>query len=220
MRPRPTVLLLHGCPGLEKNLDLAADLRDRGWNALVFHYRGCWGSSGGYDLRTIPADVSAAVDFLQSGEYLSVDPDRIAVIGHSLGGWAAVLAAASDQRLRAVAVCGGVADLGTTQLSSDVVEREISRFVATDAAGFRQQRDEVAAAPQPLDVIGSIAPRPVLIVHGAADEWVPVRQARMLYERACDPRRYVELDVANHSFSWHRRELRELVAGWLAETNI
>src|SRR5215469_3111829 len=79
--PKPTVLLLHGCPGIEKNGDLAADLRDRGWNALVFHYRGCWGSSGGYDLRTIPADVSAAVDFLQSGEYPSVDQGRIAVIG-------------------------------------------------------------------------------------------------------------------------------------------
>ncbi|HJZ24659.1 MAG TPA: hypothetical protein VJ370_00135, partial [Streptosporangiaceae bacterium] len=50
--PKPTVLLLHGCPGLEKNLDLAARLRDRGWNALLFHYRGCWGSAGRYDLRT------------------------------------------------------------------------------------------------------------------------------------------------------------------------
>ena len=43
--PKPTVLLLHGCPGLEKNLDLAVLLRDRGWNSLVFHYRGCWGSA-------------------------------------------------------------------------------------------------------------------------------------------------------------------------------
>jgi pimeloyl-ACP methyl ester carboxylesterase len=62
--PKPTVLLLHGCPGLEKNLDLAARLRDQGWNALLFHYRGCWGSAGRYDLRTIPRDVTAAVDYL------------------------------------------------------------------------------------------------------------------------------------------------------------
>jgi len=58
--PKPTALLLHGCPGLEKNLDLAVTLRDRGWNALLFHYRGCWGSAGRYDLRTIPRDVTAA----------------------------------------------------------------------------------------------------------------------------------------------------------------
>jgi uncharacterized protein len=58
--PKPTVLLLHGCPGLEKNLDLAVRLREAGWNSLLFHYRGCWGSAGRYDLRTIPRDVTAA----------------------------------------------------------------------------------------------------------------------------------------------------------------
>ena len=85
--PKPTALLLHGCPGLEKNLDLAATLRDRGWNALVFHYRGCWGSAGRYDLRTIPRDVTAAVGYLAG--CAAVDPGRITVVGHSLGGWAA-----------------------------------------------------------------------------------------------------------------------------------
>ena len=38
--PRPTVILLHGVPGVEKNLDLAYALRDAGWNCLYFHY-GC-----------------------------------------------------------------------------------------------------------------------------------------------------------------------------------
>jgi hypothetical protein len=89
--PKPTALLLHGCPGLEKNLDLAVVLRDRGWNSLVFHYRGCWGSAGRYDLRTIPSDVAAAVGCL-AGHPL-VDPDRITAVGHSMGGWAAIVAA-------------------------------------------------------------------------------------------------------------------------------
>ena len=44
--PHPTALVLHGIPGLEKNTDIAYALRDAGWNALVFHYRGCWGSEG------------------------------------------------------------------------------------------------------------------------------------------------------------------------------
>ena len=38
------VLLLHGFPGNEKNLDLAQDLRADGFNVLFFHYRGAWGS--------------------------------------------------------------------------------------------------------------------------------------------------------------------------------
>ena len=75
--PKPTVLLLHGCPGLQQNADLAVALRDRGWNSLVFHYRGCWGSGGDYDLRTIPRDVRAAVDHLQDGGYPGVDPARL-----------------------------------------------------------------------------------------------------------------------------------------------
>ena len=93
--PKPTVLLLHGCPGLEQNLDIAIALRDCGWNSLVFHYRGSWGSAGHYDLRTIPQDVRAAADHVQQAGYPGVDPDRLAVAGHSLGGWAAVLAAAA-----------------------------------------------------------------------------------------------------------------------------
>src|SRR5215469_13171891 len=97
--PKPTLLLLHGCPGLEQNSDIAIALRDRGWNSLVFHYRGCWGSAGRYDLRTVPEDVRPAADHLQQAGYPGVDPDRLAVVGHSLGGWAAVLAAAADERL-------------------------------------------------------------------------------------------------------------------------
>jgi len=215
--PKPTVLLLHGCPGLEKNLDLAAALRDRGRNALVFHYRGCWGSEGGYDLRTIPADVSAAVDHLQSGEYPTVDPARLAVLGHSLGGWAAVLAAAADQRLRAAAIYGTAVDLGGIGLSLEQLDREMTRFLAVTPEEFARQAAEVSRRPGPLDVVASIAPRPLLIVHGTDDAWVPAEQARRLSARAGQPCRYVEIDGANHPFAWHRAELRDLVISWLDE---
>jgi uncharacterized protein len=43
---RPTAVLLHGLPGIEKHLDIAYTLRDLGWNCLYFHFRGCWGSQG------------------------------------------------------------------------------------------------------------------------------------------------------------------------------
>jgi pimeloyl-ACP methyl ester carboxylesterase len=217
--PKPTVLLLHGCPGLEKNLDLAASLRDGGRNALVFHYRGCWGSEGHYDLRTIPGDVTAAVDHLQSGEYPTVDPGRLAVVGHSLGGWAAILAAAADHRLRAVAVYGAAVDLGTIDLTLEQVDHEMTRFLAVTPEEFMRQRADVGGRPGPLEVVASIAPRPLLIVHGRDDAWVPVEHARRLRSRAGRPCRYVEVDGANHSFAWHRALLRDLVTGWLDEVN-
>ena len=218
--PKPTALLLHGCPGLEQNLDLAAVLRDRGWNALMFHYRGCWGSAGRYDLRTIGRDVRAAVDHLQAGRYPGVDPDRIAVVGHSLGGWAAILAAAADQRLRAVVSCAAPARIGSVEIPAAGVDREFTRFLATTPAEFLRQRDEVGTWPGPLDVVASISPRPLLVIHGSDDEWVRADQGRLLYERAAQPRRYAEIEGANHAFAWHRAPLLEEISGWLAEIDV
>jgi uncharacterized protein len=211
---KPTALLLHGCPGLEKNLDLAVDLRDRGWNSLVFHYRGCWGSAGRYDLRTVPCDVAAAVDYLASCP--SVDQDRIAVVGHSLGGAAAIAAAADDPRLSAVAVYGAATRLGgALALSTDRIEGEFTRFLATTPPELAAQFEEAAASMDPLKAVTVIPPRPLLIVHGTQDMWVPVSQARELQAQVGPACRYVEVEGADHAFSWHRARLRDLIADWL-----
>jgi uncharacterized protein len=219
--PKPTAVLLHGCPGLEKNLDLAVALRDRGWNALLFHYRGCWGSAGRYDLRTIPRDVTAAVGYLAGcPQVYGVDPGRIAVVGHSLGGWAAIVTAAAEPRLRAVAVYGAPARLGgALALSPAQVELEFTRFLTTTPGEFAAQRDEVAGRMSALDAVTAISPRPLLIVHGTEDRWVPVAQARELRARAGPPCRYVEVDGANHAFAWHRAQLRVLISDWLDEVS-
>lgn len=218
--PKPTALLLHGCPGLQQNGDLAVALRDHGWNSLIFHYRGSWGSAGRYDLRTIPADVTAAVDHLSGGAYPPVDPRRLVVVGHSLGGWAALLAAAGDPRLRAVAACAAAVDIGALDLGPVEIEREFTRFLAVTPDEFRRQRDEVAARLDPLAAAAAIAPRPLLIVHGTADPWVPVAQARRLAGRARQPVRYEEIDGAGHDFAWERSYFRELVTGWLEEIHV
>jgi len=214
--PKPTALLLHGCPGLEKNLDLAVTLRYRGWNALLFHYRGCWGSAGRYDLRTIPRDVTAAVGYL--ARCPQVDPRRIAVVGHSLGGWAAIVTAAAEPRLRAVAVYGAAARRdGALTLSPDQIEQEFTRFLAATSGEFAAQAGEIAAGTDALDAVAAISPRPLLIVHGTEDRWVPAEQARELRDRAGPPCRYVEVRGANHAFAWHRAGLRDLIADWLDE---
>jgi dipeptidyl aminopeptidase/acylaminoacyl peptidase len=214
--PKPTVLLLHGCPGLEKNLDLAVRLRDRGWNALLFHYRGCWGSAGRYDLRTIPRDVTAAIDHLAGCP--RVDAGRIAVLGHSMGGWAALVTAADEPRLQAIAVYGSAVRLGAgLRLSPDQIEQEFTRFLATTPEEFAVQLNMVAERMDGLAAAAAIEPRPLLVVHGTADRWVPVAQARELRERAGPSCCYVEVEGADHAFSWHRAELADLIVGWLSE---
>src|SRR4029077_382978 len=102
--PRPTAVLLHGLPGVEKHLDLAYRLRDRGWNCLCFHPRGSWGSGGRYAMDGLVDDTRAAVAWALAQP--SVDPDRLALIGASLGGHTAILYGAADPRVRAlVALC-------------------------------------------------------------------------------------------------------------------
>lgn len=218
--PKPTALLLHGCPGLQQNADLAVTLRDRGWNSLVFHYRGCWGSEGQYDLRTIPRDVAAAVDHLHGGSYPGVDPGRLAVVGHSLGGWAAVLAAAADPRLRAVAIYGAAVDLAAVDLEPSQIDHEITRFLTTTPEDFIRQRDEASAHLDPVGALRSISPRPLLVVHGTDDRWIPAAHARRLHAHAGQPSDYIEIEGANHDFAWHRAQLRDLVGGWLDGTDV
>jgi putative redox protein len=161
--------------------------------------------------------VRAAVDHLQAGGYPGVDPGRIAVVGHSFGGWAAVLAAAADQRLRAVVTCGAPAELGAVAVPPAALDGEFTRFLATTPGEFLAQLGELGTRPGPLDVVASVSPRPLLVIHGSDDEWIPAEQGRLLYERAGAPRRYVEIEGANHAFAWHRAALRAEITGWLAD---
>src|ERR1700759_88995 len=46
--PHPVVVLLHGFPGNEKNLDLAQAIRRDGWDVVYFNYRGSWGTPGNF----------------------------------------------------------------------------------------------------------------------------------------------------------------------------
>ncbi|MDQ1280030.1 MAG: uncharacterized protein QG670_1292 [Thermoproteota archaeon] len=103
---KPSVVLLHGHPGLEKNTDIAYKLREMGWNVLMPHYRGCWGSEGKYSFTGIPSDVKNAITYLESKDF--VDKEKIFLVGHSLGAWATVITTAQDKRIKgAVAIAGG-----------------------------------------------------------------------------------------------------------------
>ena len=118
---KPTVLLLHGLPGLEKNVDIAYALRNMGWNVLIPHYRGCWGSEGRYRFTGIPADVRNAITFVESKAY--VDKEKIFLVGHSLGAWATVITAAQDKRVRgAVAIAGGAFQAETPDRRRDYLD--------------------------------------------------------------------------------------------------
>ena len=63
--PHGTVLLLHGLPGYEMNGDLAQSIRRAGWNVLLFHYRGTWGTEGTFSQSSAIEDTTEVVRFLR-----------------------------------------------------------------------------------------------------------------------------------------------------------
>lgn len=97
--PHPVVLLLHGFPGNEKNLDLAQAIRRDGWDVVWFNYRGSWGSPGAFSFSHAIEDTQAAIAYIrepQNALRLHADPKRIVVIGHSMGGFMAAYTGSHD----------------------------------------------------------------------------------------------------------------------------
>jgi pimeloyl-ACP methyl ester carboxylesterase len=88
LQKHPTLILLHGYPGNERNLDLAQVVRGRGWNVIYFNYRGAWGSEGKFSFTNCVEDVVNVVSFCKKyQDSLKIDATNIVLFGHSMGGW-------------------------------------------------------------------------------------------------------------------------------------
>lgn len=101
----PTMVLLHGFPGNEQNLDLAQAIRRAGWNVLTLHYRGAWGSPGVFSIAHVLEDADAAVEFVRRTDVAAkfgIDTRRIVLGGHSMGGFASAAHARHDPALQGV----------------------------------------------------------------------------------------------------------------------
>jgi len=100
-----TMVLLHGIPGNEQNLDLAQAVRRAGWNVLTLHYRGAWGSPGVFSINHVLEDADAAVAFVRRADIagkFGIDTRRIVLGGHSMGGFASAAHARTDADLLGV----------------------------------------------------------------------------------------------------------------------
>jgi uncharacterized protein len=135
--PHPVVVLLHGFPGNEKNLDLAQAIRRDGWDVVYFDYRGSWGSPGNFSFTHSIEDTQAAVAYLRdaaNAKKLRSDPAYIVLIGHSMGGFMARYVAAQDPAIKAVGLISA-ADMGVDRVQS-LKPGEEKKAVAALAADF------------------------------------------------------------------------------------
>jgi pimeloyl-ACP methyl ester carboxylesterase len=113
--PHPAFVFFHGLPGNEKNFDLVQAVRRAGWTAVAVNYRGSWGSPGSYRFANNLEDAKAVLAYLRdpaNAKALGIDPTKIVIGGHSMGGWVVAHTASKDHGLLG-AVMISATDIGT-----------------------------------------------------------------------------------------------------------
>jgi uncharacterized protein len=232
-KPHPLVILLHGFPGNERNLDIAQDIRRAGWDVLYFDYRGSWGSPGDFSFTHCIEDAAAAISYLREpsvARTLRLDPARIVLIGHSMGGFVAVQAGALDPAIMGVGLISAV-DLGGRIPQPLPKDRELPAIQGL-AAGLASQGMAPLAGctPQGLarEIINhaslwnfpgkadALKSRPVLIV--TSDDGFAAGSdalAKALSTKG-EPRVTTLHLSTDHSYSDRRRALSDAVVQWLA----
>ena len=171
---------------------LVRELNRRGVSALVFDCPGSGSARFHLDLHLEPETeryARPAMDMLLART--DVDPDRVAAVGCSFGGYRTVRAAATDQRYRACLAWGalyGLADSGGSGSGSAGMNGLDARTMAwffgvNDLAGMAAKAQRFSLEP----VIGDLA-CDLVVFHGAADMQVPVEHAQRVVSKATGAR--------------------------------
>lgn len=186
------LVVCHGFPagprGAATTAETYPSLADRlaaesGWTVLVVNLRGTGGSSGDFSLGGWLADLHRAVAFLRE----QPDVEGVWLAGFGTGGSLALCAAGEDEQVGGVASLGGPADF--EQLAADprrALEqcRSLGLVRSKDFPPSFDQWARELHEIRPLALVAKIPPRPVLLVHGSADDAVPLLDARALADAA------------------------------------
>lgn len=223
--PHPTVILLHGLPGNEKNLDLAQAIRRAGWSVLTFNYRGSWGSPGSFSFEGNLADAKAVLAYARepaNAKFLGIDTHRMVIAGHSMGGWVTALTAARDPDL-AGAVLISAADMagrGATPAARPAIVKSMSTELESLAGTSPEKMaDEIIGFSPRLswnaEVAKGLARRPLLVL--TSDDGLAPNAERLAGAvRADGGQVTLRHEATDHSWSGKRIALEAAVISWLA----
>jgi dipeptidyl aminopeptidase/acylaminoacyl peptidase len=194
-RNRGAVVLAHGTNAERSSLlTEIAILAEAGFGVLAPDFPGQGASEGKTLWGAVERGaISAAVDWLCARA--EVDASRIGGFGFSMGGYILIQAAVLDSRLRAVALAAPPSDvLQQTRIANSRwgALSEHPALWALRASGMPY--DELV----PKDIIGRIAPRPVLLIGGDLDHVVPESMVRSLHEMAGTPKGLWIVSGAEH----------------------
>lgn len=231
--PHPAVILLHGFPGNERNLDLAQDMRRAGWDVLYFNYRGSWGTPGKFSFAHSIEDTVAAIAYLRqpdSAKKLRLDPKRIVLIGHSMGGFMTVEAAAADPAIKAFATISAAdmaghaqalvrkdgAAAGIKAMSTGLADEGMAPLSGCTPDGLARELLDHAAEWIFPSKVDALKHRTALIIT-SDDGLAPVNRAFAADLRKAGDNHVTTVHLpTDHAYSDQRIELSQSVLKWLA----
>lgn len=223
----PLVIVCHGFTGSKEGgggaVAMADQLAGRGFATLLFDFTGCGESEGVWEEITLSRqvdDLGAVVEWARSKGYR-----QIILNGRSFGGATALAYAAADRQI--AAVCTWAAVARPLQLFSGFTGKKISpggpageKIALHDGTGSiclqRRFFQDLQRHDLP-DCAARIAPRPLLLIHGTADEVVPVADAQLLFDSAGEPKKLALVKDADHRFTNHRLQAWDLLFNWLQQ---
>jgi len=235
--PHPTIILLHGSPGGDRDvLGLAQEVPKAGWNALVFTYRGFYESEGISSPNNSVEDVFSAINFLRSDEIAnkySIDVNNTALAGWSYGGGIALTAAAGDPSIKYV-ISIAAADLSAIARMAEKNEEFRSMFIETmndryingpvKGTSGEEALQELITNADKYDLVkhaGSLADKSILIIGGWNDQASTLEGHVLPLIRALQLQGAKKVDKvildSNHSFEGKKDELANVVIKWLKD---
>jgi uncharacterized protein len=188
----PLIIICHGFVGNKIGVDrlfvkAARELCRDGYMVLRFDYGGCGESTGEYGaggLEVLIAQTRHVLDY--AVEIDCVDPTRITLLGHSLGGAVALLTAAQDRRVKSLILWAPVANpfhdivnITGKQVYEDAVQTGQGTFLGYS---FKPSFFESLTLYHPFEQARKIT-GDVLLIHGTADDVIPVDYT-FLYQKA------------------------------------
>ncbi len=205
---RGGVLLAH-CFTCSKDLAimtrLANALAEGGYTVLRFDFTGLGASGGDFTDTSFVTDVG---DLVRAALWM-IDRGRgpCAMVGHSLGGAATLVAAAKIHPVKSVAVIGAPAD---PEHVRHLIDEEATALVAAEGCAVA----DIGGRPFPIsrrfladlehyDQAGAIAGlgKPLLVLHSPDDTIVPVAEGERIFSLAAQPKAFAPLPGADHLLS-------------------
>lgn len=232
--PHPTIVLLHGFPGNEKNLDIAQAARRAGWDVLYFDYRGSWGSPGDFSFTHCLEDTEAAVAWLRdAGNAAKVrsDPAKIVLVGHSMGGFMALETGARDAGISGVIAISAadfeIHDLATIPVDHrDAFAADLAKHLAAEGmaplAGTSPEglAKEVVANGATWDfttLARGLSKHPLMVITSDDGLRAPAEALAAAVKKAGGQTVSTAHFATDHSYSDHRIALEEAVLEALAK---